>query len=133
MQRETASRIGSVAVLTATLAALSTPAVAIEEVVVTARKMEERLVDVPMAITAMTSEDIEQKGIRSLDDVAANTPGLTFSNLQGEQLPAPVIRGVAPIDIFGENNVGIFIDGVYVSGRSGLNFSQIDMERIEVI
>ena len=81
MQRETASPIGSVAVLTATLAALSTPAVAIEEVVVTARKMEERLVDVPMAITAMTSEDIEQKGIRSLDDVAANTPGLTFSNL----------------------------------------------------
>ncbi|MEZ5565692.1 MAG: TonB-dependent receptor [Gammaproteobacteria bacterium] len=87
----------------------------------------------PLAITALTSQDIENKGIRNLDDVAANTPGLTFSNLQGAFLPSPVIRGMAPINVNGENNVGIFIDGVFVSGREGLNFSQLDVERIEII
>lgn len=127
---------GSTAAVAAILLITCTPAIAVDdlpEVIVTARKVQERLVDVPMAITALSAEDIEEKGIRNLEDVAANTPGLTFSNLQGEQLPAPVIRGVAPISIFGENNVGIFIDGIFVSGRSGLNFNQIDMERIEVI
>lgn len=105
----------------------------LEEVVVTARKTQERLVDVPLAITAFTSEAIEQKGIRNLDDIAAATPGLTFSDVQAGFLPVPVIRGFAPIDVRGENNAAIFIDGVFVSGKEGLNFAQLDLERIEVI
>lgn len=105
----------------------------LEEVVVTARKTSEQLLDVPLAITAFTADSIEQRGITNLDDVAAYTPGLTFSNLIGEFLPAPVIRGVAPIDVFGELNTAIFFDGVYVSGREGINFSQLDLERIEVV
>ena len=108
-------------------------AIALEEVVVTARKTEERLVDVPLAITAFSAAAIEQKGISSLDDIAAATPGLTFSDVQAGFLPTPVIRGFAPIDVRGENNAAIFIDGVFVSGREGLNFSQLDLERIEVI
>ncbi len=105
----------------------------LDEVVVTARKTEERLIDVPLAITAISDKAIEERGIRNLDDVAANTPGLTFSNVIGEFLPSPVIRGVAPIDILGENNTAIFIDGIFVSAREGLNFSQLDLERIEVV
>ncbi len=45
----------------------------------------------------------------------------------------PVIRGIVPQDIFGVNATAIFVDGVYVSGREGLNFSQLDVERIEVL
>ena len=107
--------------------------ITLEEVVVTARKQSEQLLDVPLAITAFTAEAIEARGIKNLDDVAALTPGLTFSNVIGEFLPAPVIRGVAPIDIFGELNTAVFIDGIYVSGREGINFSQLDLERIEVV
>ena len=107
--------------------------VGLEEVVVTARKTAEQLIDVPLAVTAFTAETIEARGITNLDDVAAFTPGLTFSNVLGEFLPAPVIRGVAPIDIFGELNTAIFLDGVYVAGREGINFSQLDLERIEVV
>lgn len=103
------------------------------EVVVTARKSAESLIDVPLAITAFTASDIESRGITNLDDVSAFTPGLTFSNVLGDFLPAPVIRGVAPIDIFGELNTAIFFDGVYVSGREGINFNQLDLERIEVV
>lgn len=106
---------------------------ALDEVVVTARKTEERLVDVPLAITAFSAAAIEQKGITSLEDIAAATPGLTFSDVQAGFLPTPVIRGFAPIDVRGENNAAIFIDGVFVSGREGLNFSQLDLQRIEVI
>ena len=106
---------------------------AIQEIVVTARKVEENLQEVPLAITAFDSNSIETKGITSLADVAALTPGLSFFNAFGENLPVPVIRGIAPTDIFGQNNAAIFVDGVYISGREGLNFSQLDIERIEVV
>ena len=109
-------------------------AVALEEIVVTARKVEERLQDVPLAITAFSAAEIQSAGIENLDDVANFTPGLTFSNLLGEFLPVPVIRGIAPTAVQGrENNAAIFVDGVYLSGREGLNFSQLDLERIEVV
>lgn len=105
----------------------------LEEVVVTARKAEERLLDVPLAITAFSAAQIEQRGIASLEDVAAATPGLTFSDMQTGFLATPVIRGFAPIDVRGENNAAIFVDGVFVSSKSSLNFSQLDIERIEVV
>ncbi len=111
-----------------------TPALAqIEEITVTARKVAEDIKEVPLAITAFSSQEIESAGINNLDDVAALTPGLQFFNAIGEFLPVPIIRGVAPTDIFGENNAAIFVDGIYVSGREGLNFSQLDLERIEVL
>jgi len=106
----------------------------LEEIVVTARKVEERLQDVPLAITAFSAAEIQSAGIENLDDVANLTPGMTFSNLIGEFLPVPVIRGIAPTAVQDrENNAAIFVDGVYVSGREGLNFSQLDLERIEVV
>ncbi|MCC7257773.1 MAG: TonB-dependent receptor [Gammaproteobacteria bacterium] len=105
----------------------------LEEIVVTARRVEERIKEVPLAITAFDSSAIESAAINNLNDVAALTPGLSFFNPFGENLPVPVIRGVVPQDIFGENSAAIFVDGVFVSGREGLNFSQLDVERIEVL
>lgn len=105
----------------------------ITEILVTSRKKEEKLLEVPVAITAFSADAIQKAGIRDLYDIAELTPGLSFFNAQGEFLAVPVIRGVAPTDIFGENNAAIFVDGVYVSGREGLNFSQLDLERIEVV
>ncbi len=105
----------------------------LSEIVVTARRVEERLRDVPLSITAFDSNAIAAAGITNLADVAALTPGLNFFNAFGENLPVPVIRGIVPQDIFGENSTAIFVDGVFVSGREGLNFSQLDVERIEVL
>ena len=101
---------------------------------VTARKVEERLQDVPLAISAFTEQDIESARISDLRDIANLTPGLQFYSALGEALPTPFIRGVAPTDIRArENNLAIFVDGIYVSGREGLNFSELDIERIEVV
>jgi len=104
-----------------------------EEIVVTTRKVEENIQDVPLSITAFDSGLIEAAGITNLQDVADLTPGLSFFNAFGENLPVPIIRGIAQTDIFGEPNAAIFVDGVYVAGREGLNFSQLDIERIEVV
>ncbi|MCC7330929.1 MAG: TonB-dependent receptor [Gammaproteobacteria bacterium] len=107
---------------------------ALEEIVVTARRQgEEKLMETPLAITAFDANAIESKGISNLQDVANLTPGLTFFNPFGENLPTPIIRGIVPQDIFGENAAAIFIDGIYVAGREGLNVSQLDIERIEVM
>lgn len=103
------------------------------EIVVTARKTAERLQDVPLAITALDSQAILDAGIGNLDDIANQTPGLIFFSAFGDDLPTPVIRGISQTQIFGENNVAIFVDGAYVSGRAGINFAQLDLERIEVV
>lgn len=105
----------------------------IEEITVTARRIEERLSDVPLSITAFSADAIASARIASLEDVASLTPGLSFFNLAGQQLSTPTIRGIAQTDIFGTINVGIFVDGVYVAGRRGINFSQLDLQRIEVV
>ncbi len=106
---------------------------AVDEIVVSARKTDENLQDVPVAITAIGTQMIEEARIENLDDVASLTPGLNFFSSNGDALPVPVIRGVAPTDIFGETNAAIFVDGVYVAGREGLNFSILDVERIEIV
>jgi len=127
----------TVALLTPLAVGLLSPVISraqeITEIVVTARKIEESLKDVPLAITAFDSGTIASAGISNLQDVANLTPGLSFFNAFGENLPVPVIRGVVPQDIFGENAVAVFVDNVYVSGREGLNFSQLDIERIEIV
>ncbi|MCW5574213.1 MAG: TonB-dependent receptor [Steroidobacteraceae bacterium] len=106
----------------------------LEEIVVTARKSAENLQNVPVSITAFTAADIEAAGIRDLRDVAALTPGLSFDTMIGEYLAIPTIRGLTQNDLFGDvNNVEIFLDGVNVSGRAGLNFNLLDVERIEVV
>lgn len=104
-----------------------------DEMTVTVRKTEENLQEVPLSVTAFGQQEIQDSGIRNLYDVAAFTPGMTFSNVFGDFLPSPVIRGMAPTDIFGENNAAMFVDGVYISGRESINFSQLDIERIEVV
>ncbi len=102
-------------------------------VVVTSRKVEESLAEVPLAITAFSAADIEKAGLTDLSDVADFTPGLTFLDLFGASVPTPVIRGVAQTAVGQENNTAVFVDGVFIGASTALNLSQIDFERIEVV
>ena len=85
------------------------PAV-LEEIVVTARKREEILRDVPVSITAFTAETIDQRGIDSIYDVARLTPNLAFTQTYGRVFDRPVIRGMS--QILGERTVSFVVDGV---------------------
>ena len=103
---------------------------ALEEIVVTARRAEENLQQVPLSITALGAADIEAMGISRVEDVAALTPGFSFRNGFGRGFERPVIRGMS--NISGAANAAFFIDGVFVNGSiSGYNMD--NLERIEVI
>jgi len=79
----------------------------LEEVVVTARKLEESLQEVPVAITAVTAATIEDLGIKDLADISKITPGLIFDNEFSRAGNRPVIRGQG--NILGQSGVSYFI------------------------
>ncbi len=100
------------------------------EMVVTTRKREETLQEVPIAITAFSAELIEDAGLQSIEDIALMTPGFTFTQLFGHT-GNPVIRGLSTM--IGEPNVGFFIDGVYQESRGAMEAMFGDeLERIEI-
>jgi outer membrane receptor protein involved in Fe transport len=111
----------------------------LEEIVVTARKRSENLQDVPMAISAFTSESIERKGITDLGDVAKYTSGVMLDEGFNKQDTRVVIRGLSPTR--GRQNVAILQDDVDISslaqatagGSFVINPRLLDVERIEVI
>ena len=103
---------------------------AIEVVLVTARKRSENIQDVPVAVTALTAEQIADLGIRDLSDVSKITAGLIFDSEYARGSNRPVIRGQA--NILGDSGVSYFIDGVYVSGPID-DYDLSAVERIEVV
>jgi outer membrane receptor protein involved in Fe transport len=107
----------------------------VEEIVVTARKREESLQDVPVSVTAFSASDLERRGFSGLDDIAAATPGFTFEAfLTGGAHGNPVIRGLSQQFTTARiQNVSFFLDGVYLQRQSMLNVSLIDMQRVEVL
>jgi len=102
----------------------------LEEITVTARKTAENIQSVPVAITAVTAETIEDLGIKDLADISKITAGLIFDNEFSRAGNRPVIRGQG--NISGQSGVSYFIDGVYISGSIAA-YDLNDVERIEVI
>ncbi|WP_426359464.1 TonB-dependent receptor [Pseudocolwellia sp. HL-MZ19] len=106
----------------------------IESITVTARKVEERILDIPIAVTAFSAKDMRQKSIEELDDVALYTPGLSFEDFSNGSYGSPVIRGASQFSVDQlEQNVSTFIDGVYIPRQYALDLGTLDMERIEVV
>ncbi len=101
------------------------------EIIVTARKRSEKLQDVPVSISAFDSAEIKSARIERLADLAKNTPGLNYTPLFGAQNQLPIIRGAA--QTFGALNVGVFLDGIYLSGKAGVDLELNDLARIEVV
>lgn len=100
---------------------------ALEEIVVTARKREESLQDVPLSITAFSADTLEQRGIESIYDVARVTPNLSFNQTYGRAFDRPVIRGMS--QILGERTVSFVVDGIYLAG----NITGADLDDVETL
>jgi iron complex outermembrane receptor protein len=108
--------------------------IALEEIVVTARKTEERLQEVPLSITAFSASEIAERGLTDMNDISNFTPGFEFEKLNRYGVQGggsrPVIRGMS--QILGEANASIFVDGIQYND-SILSFPFDIVERIEVI
>jgi iron complex outermembrane receptor protein len=126
--------LGVCAALTATLAPVqaqsgSDATVGLEEIVVTGRKREENLIDVPVSISVWSAEGLADQGIMNQETLFEATVGLDFSNYNGQRSQNnPGIRGVqSQLRAANQQKVTSFIDGMPTSGNQGtLNFSGID-------
>ena len=136
MNHKTILRRSTQVAIAVSLALGSTAALAqiMEEVIVSARKVDERLLDVPIAISAFSSETLEATNSQDIYDLTRFTPGFSFERLNryGVQggVGRPVIRGMS--NILGEGNASIFVDGVLFSD-SILAFPFDIVERVEII
>ena len=102
----------------------------LEEVIVTARKREENLQEVPLSVTAFNASTLQDYRMFSPEDIAGFTPGFSFVNSFGRDSDRPVVRGMS--NILGSPNASFFIDGVYVPGTISSTELQM-LERVEVI
>ncbi len=121
---------------TAIAFATAAPALAqVEEIVVTAQKVEENVQDVPIAITAISGDALTAAGTTSLENLGQLVPSVTFRKGTTNANSAVVLRGVGTISfsIAAEPSVSTVVDGVVLS-RSGQAFADlVEIERLEVL
>src|ERR1700677_1932138 len=106
----------------------------LEEIVVTARKVQEQLQRVPISITALSPEAIQQHDIVSLDQVRDLVPNLDVGVTAGSTTAANIyIRGVGTYDyqIYTDAPVTTYIDGVLNARPDATLFEVADLERVE--
>ena len=105
---------------------------AIEEIIVTARRRNERLKDVPVSMTAFTAQDIESAGIELPHDAIALTPNVTVIQVQNAGNSFVTVRGISQ-NRNTEPSVATLVDGVLMSNPAQFNQEIFDIEQIEII
>jgi iron complex outermembrane receptor protein len=116
-------------------------AAALEEIVVTATRRAEKLSDVPISIAAYSQERLDTQGVKSIDDIARLTPGISFTRTDGRNAGASniAIRGIS--STVASSTTGIYIDDTPIQtriiGAGASNFNVypavFDLERVEVL
>ncbi|GGD80804.1 TonB-dependent receptor [Croceicoccus mobilis] len=109
---------------------------AAHEIVVTARKRNETLISVPVAVTAFTGANLDQRGVSDLDAVAAITPALVVGEGGGTVQGGSIsLRGISASDSnpFGDQAVSFNMDGVAIARASVRRMGEFDLAQIEVL
>ena len=102
---------------------------AIEEIVVTATKRSQSILEIASSVSAISQEDLELRGIKDMYDIQFAVPSLHFGEILGEQ--NITIRGVSGFNR--QPGVSVSIDGIYQSRTTTSRLSQLDVERVEVL
>ena len=108
----------------------------LEVIVVTAQRREERLQDVPIAVSVVSSEQLESRRITNLLNLKALAPNLLVSKYPNSNVASQVaIRGGVTVNgaMYWEPSTGLYLDGVYLGKAVGSVFDLVDAERIEVL
>jgi iron complex outermembrane recepter protein len=118
--------------------AQSSPAAADAEgdgdtIVVTARRIEERLQDIPISVSAISAQDIARQNLDDLGDIAEKTVGFAFETFTGP-LAQPVIRGQTNLRVTSPvQNVATNLNGIYIQRGYFVDQGLLDLERVEII
>lgn len=113
--------------------AAGTSAGVLEEVIVTAQRRAERIQDVPIAITALSSDQLTRAGVHDLGGIEQLTPALRFDN--SGAWAQPTIRGVgsALVTAGGGSNVGIYVDNFYLANPLSVDMQLLNVESVQVL
>jgi len=109
---------------------------ALDEVKVTARRVEESMQDVPVAVTSFSREELQDAQAESLDSLKGAVPNMNLVLGRGSASSANIyIRGIGQPDALQtfDPGVGVYVDGVYMSRIQGALMSLHDVERVEVL
>ncbi len=108
----------------------------LEDIVVTARRSEERLQDVPVAVSAVSAAGLERLGITRAQDLQIAVPSLQISSPYGDSQPNFTLRGIGPANQYQINTaspIGLYIDEVYQAFRPTQGLQMFDLDRVEVV
>lgn len=107
----------------------------LEEIVVTARKREESLQDIPISVTAFNGSQLQALGANESGDVAKFTPNFTWNTEFGRASPQPFIRGVGSNGFMpnNQNPVAVYSDNVVIGPNIAQGFAAFDIDRVEVL
>jgi iron complex outermembrane receptor protein len=112
------------------------PVVALEQIIVTAQRREERLLDVPISLSVLPDTALERLQIDDVGALQYAVPNMTATPWPGTPARTTItMRGQVEPDRFPtvDPAVGVYLDGVYVARMGGANLDLIDMERVEVL
>lgn len=109
----------------------------LEEVVVTAERRQDTVQNIPIAITALSEQELATKGITDLAGVAAATPSMYVAPYPGSNQALQLfMRGQGNADpgqITADGAVGVYLDGIYIGRPQAASFDLADIERVEVL
>ncbi|OCC23774.1 hypothetical protein MB02_10395 [Croceicoccus estronivorus] len=114
----------------------STNAGQVGEIIVTAQRRAERLQDVPIAVSAMSADDLATRQVNSMLDLVNYVPNLIgHNNTSVGTANAYALRGLANTESIStfDPPVGTYVDDIYISRQGANNFSFFDVERVEVL
>jgi outer membrane receptor protein involved in Fe transport len=108
----------------------------VQEVVVTAQRREQSILQVPVAVTALTSRSLEAKGVTNSAQLSAVVPNLQVNSAYGTTQPNFSLRGVSVANEYNSNQVspiGVYINDVYIVSRTSQGMGLFDLDRVEVL
>jgi iron complex outermembrane recepter protein len=111
----------------------------LQEVVVTAQKRAQNVQEVPIAVSAFSGAELQERGVTQISQLANYTPSVQLTNtsqfLSSPAMLSAFIRGIGQDDFSAnfEPGVGTYVDGVYLARTIGANANLLDVERVEIL
>jgi outer membrane receptor protein involved in Fe transport len=106
------------------------------DIIVTAQRRSQSILTVPIAITALAGEALENKGVTNSANLASAVPNLQVSSPYGNTQPNFSLRGISVANEYNSNQaspIGVYVDDVYLANRTAHGMGLFDLDRVEVL